>query len=257
MNQIKNIKLLRWAVVFFYLLTILINYISQAIPFNGQTNGEVSDQYATLFTPADYAFSIWGIIYLTLGAYVFFQALWASSDKHVYDEIGKWLILSFVATSAWLPAFQYEQIALSVLIMLVILFSLIRITIILIKEESLSRREKGWLKIPFGLYLGWISVATIVNVAVLWKYGQWPLLGMNELTWLLVMLAVGFILAIIIGHQSRNGVYILVFVWAYFGIAFKEGQSDTVFTYAVAAAAFLLILDIFLLYRQYKLKKHA
>lgn len=255
MNQIKNIKPIRWAVVFFYLLTILINYISQAIPFNGQTNGEVSDQYATLFTPADYAFSIWGIIYLALGAYAFFQALWASSDKQVYDKIGKWLILSFVATSLWLPAFQYEQIALSVLIMLVILFSLILIAIILVKDESLERRERGWLNIPFGLYLGWISVATIVNVAVLWKYSNWLTLGMTELNWLFIMLAIGFILAILISNKSRNGIYALVFVWAYLAIGFKEEQSETIFTYAVSGAVILLIIVIFMLYRQYKLSQ--
>lgn len=257
MNAINKISPIRWAVIFFYFLTILINYISQKIPFNGQTNGEVSDKYHTLFTPADYAFSIWGIIYLALGVYVFFQALWASHDKQIYDRIGKWLIVSFVTTSAWLPAFQYEQIGLSVLIMLIILFSLIQIAILLVKDTSLDRRERGWLNIPFGLYLGWISVATIVNIAVLWKYGQWPLLGMNELTWLLVMLTVGFVLAIIIGHQSRNGVYILVFIWAYLAIAFKEGQSETVFTYAVSAAVLLLIVAIFLFYRLYKLKKQG
>lgn len=254
MNQVKDIRPIRWAVIFFYLLTIVINYISQVIPFNGQTNGEVSDKYSTLFTPADYAFSIWGLIYLALGIYVFFQALWASPEKDVYDKIGKWLIVSFITTSAWLPAFQYELIALSVLIMLLILFSLIQIAVILVKDKTLSSQERGWLKIPFGLYLGWISVATIVNIAVLWKYGNWPLLGMGELSWLRIMLGIGFVLAIFISQKSRNGVHALVFVWAYFAIGFKEGQEDHIFTYAASVAIILFIVDIFMIYRQYKLR---
>lgn len=255
MNQIKDIKMIRWAVIVFYFLTILINYFSQTIPFNGQTNGEVSDQYSTLFTPADYAFSIWGIIYLALGAYSFYQALWASADKQVYDKLGKWLIVSFIAISAWLPAFQYEWIALSVLIMLLILFSLIRIAILLVQDNSMRRKEKGWQKIPFGLYLGWISVATIVNVAVLWKYGSIPLFGLDEMSWLMFMLAIGFLLAILISHKIRNGVYALVFVWAYLAIGFKENQPEEIFTYTSLAAITLLVISIFLFYRQYQLGK--
>ncbi len=259
MNQIKNISLLRWSVVFFYLLTIVINYISQVAPFNGQTNGEVSDKYATLFTPADYAFSIWGLIYLALGVYVFFQALWAPPENRAYEKIGQWLILSFLATSAWLPAFQYEMIGLSVAIMLIVLVSLTMITIILAQDTSIDLSTKRWLKIPFGLYLGWISVATIVNITVWLKYSSWTLWGMEEVSlwgigetnWLFVMLAVGVVLAVLVSKKGHNAIIALVFVWAYVAIAFQENQSHTIYIYALISAAILVVTSLYLLYRQY------
>ncbi|WKN31047.1 hypothetical protein PZB74_19030 [Porifericola rhodea] len=252
MNQIRQVKTIRWAVVLFYIATIVVNYISQTLPFNGQTNGEVSDKYSTLFTPADYAFSIWGLIYLSLGIYVFYQAFWASPSQKVYDNIGKWAIVSFVTTSLWLPAFQYEQIALSNLIMVTILASLIQIVAILQKSDEIKPSIKMWVKVPFGLYLGWISIATIVNLAVLFKYSDLPLLGLSESMWVSVMLAIGLVLASVVSSKSRNLVYALVFVWGYVAIAFKEGQSQEVFTYAAIAAALLILSITAISYRLYK-----
>lgn len=251
MNQISKVPAIRWLVVLFFLLTIIMNYIAQVIPFNGQTNGEVSDKYSTLITPADYAFSTWGIIYLALGIYVFYQALWAPTDQRVFDKIGKWLIASFITTSLWLPAFQYEWLWLSVLIMLMILVSLIMISIILVKDKTILGGERIWIKIPFGLYLGWISVATIVNITVLFKYSMSVITGADELLWLWIMLVLGFVLAVFISNWSRNVSVVLVFAWAYLAIGKKENQSEDTVLITIMATILLLLISVYLAYRFY------
>lgn len=253
MEKSQNIPPVRYVLIVIYLLTIGMNYISQAIPFNGKTNGEVSAEYSTLITPADYAFAIWGVIYFALGMYVLYQAVWASSEKAVYDRIAQWLIAGLVATSAWLPAFQYEFIGLTVIIMLLILFTLIKIATELVRDNSMSAKEKFWVEVPIGLYLGWISVATIVNIAILWKYGGLPFLGLSELAWLVIILTVVFFLAIGVNFLSRNGIYALVFMWAYLAIASKEEQQQDIQLYILGMAAVLFIVGILTLFRRYKL----
>lgn len=255
MNQISKVSGIRWLVVLFFLLTIIMNYIAQVIPFNGQTNGEVSDKYSTLITPADYAFSIWGVIYLALGIYVFYQALWAPTDQRVFDKIGKWLIASFITTSLWLPAFQYELLSLSVLIMLLILIALIMINIILLKDDTIVGNEQILLKIPFGLYLGWISVATIVNITVLFKYSMSVFIGADELLWLWIILTVGFVLAVMISNWSRNVSITLVFAWAYLAIGKKENQSEDTELITILATILLLLISAYLAYRFYAFNK--
>lgn len=252
MTSIRKISPARGGVVIFYLLTILMNYISQAIPFNGQTNGEVSDKYATLITPAGYAFSIWGVIFLALGAYAYFQAFVADSSTKIYDSIAPWLIVAFIATSAWLPVFQYEMISFSVIFMLIILGSLIQISIMLTKDRTLSRRENALVRIPFGLYLGWISVATIVNISVLAKYTQWNLLGISEANWLLIMITVGFVLAVLVSVATGNLVYSLVFVWAFVAVAVKHQDDTTLWGYSLVLAASLFIFTLTFAVRWYR-----
>jgi len=255
MKKANQIGVLRWAVLFFYVATILMNYISQAMPFNGQTNGEVSDKYSTLITPADYAFSIWGLIFLALGAYAFFQTFSRRADKKIYDQLGLWLIVALVSTSLWLPVFQYEMIAFSVLMMLVILGALIQTSIMITKDRSMGSREKAWIRIPFGLYLGWISVATLVNISVLAKYGGWYLLGISEINWLLIMITVAFVLAVIVTRATGNLLISLVFVWAFVAISVRHYGDNTILQFALGAAIVLLIIGLGLFLKQFRKKR--
>ncbi|MDF9797431.1 benzodiazapine receptor [Catalinimonas alkaloidigena] len=252
MNQLSKVSKIRWLVILFFLLTIITNYIAQVNPFNGQTNGEVSAKYSTLITPAAYAFSIWGVIFLALGIYVFYQAMWAPVELKVFNHMAKWLIASFITTSLWLPAFQYELLLLSLIIMFLILFSLIRISSILVKDKTISGSWRIWLKIPFGLFLGWIAVATIVNTTVVIKYAVVSIGSIDEQMWLWITLALGFILAILISKWSRNASISLVFAWAYFAIGKNESQTEDSLILATTGAIMLLLISIFFMYSFYK-----
>nr|WKN38929.1 tryptophan-rich sensory protein [Tunicatimonas sp. TK19036] len=255
MNTAKSVSTARWGVLAFFVITILMNYLSQSVLFDGQTIGGVSDKYSTLITPAGYAFSIWGLIYLTLGAYVYYQTFQASPEYNIFDRIAPPLILNLIANSLWLVAFQSEYIALSALLMLVILATLIIITIQWVKDRALPTHLKVKVRIPFSLYLGWISVATIVNLSVLAKYTEWNVLGLSEPTWVVIMTTVGVALAVLILLATHDVVYPLVFVWAYIAIAVAQPESEHIRLAALGWAVVLLIIDAAYFIRQRQRKK--
>ncbi len=252
MKSIRTINGWRWGVVIFYVLLIVVNYLSQTLPFNGQTNGEVSNQYSTLMTPAGYAFSIWGLIYLALGVYAYFQAFRADNNQPVYDKIAPLLIINFIFNGLWLVVFQYEYIALSVIVMAVILATLIRIEMLLVKDILLPPKERNGVRIPFGLYLGWISVATIVNISVWLKYSGWQLPDFSETAWVVIMTVIGAGLAYWVLKSAREVFYPLVFVWAYVAIAVKQYENSTILQVTSGLAMMLLVLTIIEAWRNYR-----
>ncbi len=234
MNSIGQISARRGAVIILFFITLFINYASNTFLF-GASTGEVSDKYSTLFTPAGYAFAIWGLIYLALGIYVFHQTL-KTERGGVYDQVAPWLMINLVANSLWLPAFQYEYIALSVVLMLVILGSLVQIYT-LISSHGFAAAKPVWTRAPFSLYMGWISVATIVNLALFIKYSGWQIPEASEATWVAIMLSVGVVLAMVVARVARDWIYPLVFAWAYVAIAVQQSGSELIFPAALGAAA--------------------
>ncbi|TGD78256.1 tryptophan-rich sensory protein [Hymenobacter wooponensis] len=155
----------RWAVAAAIVGNIAINFVSQRFPFNGQTNAQVSYKYPTPLTPAGYAFSIWGLIFLSLLLYAVWQLLPAQRRNPLPDAVARPLVWANVLTGLWLVVFAYELIVPSMLVMLGILASL---AVVYGRARQLVRRASSpwYSSIPFGLYLGWISVATVVNVTL-------------------------------------------------------------------------------------------
>lgn len=246
---------MRWGVLFLFIVTLFMNYLSQSILFEGQSIGEVSDKYSTMITPAGYAFAIWGLIYLSLGVYVYYQAFQASPAQKVYDRVAFPLILNLIANNLWLVAFQSEYIALSAVLMLVILATLIQIAIIWTNDQSLPDKRRVQVRFPFSVYLGWISVATIVNLSVVAKYTDWNVLGISEPVWVAIILSVGTALALLIMFATRDVVYPLVFVWAFTAIAVAQSGSSLIFTAALGWAAVIFISDLVYFIRQRKQAK--
>ena len=243
MKPVSHVGGRRWGVVALFLVTVFINYASTTFLFGDADTGDVSDKYNTLFTPAGYAFAIWGLIYLALGAYVAYQAFWASENQRLYDHLAPLLMINLLANSLWLPAFQYELIALSVIFMLVILGTLIQLHTLITKDTTLPVRERAWVRVPFSLYLGWISVATITNLAVFVKYSGWQIPDASESTWVVIMMVVGVLLAVVVAWATRDGVYPLVFTWAYVAIAVKQAGNELIAPVAWALAAGLVVLS--------------
>jgi len=255
MNTLSSIPAIRWVALGLFVLTLLMNYLSQGVLFEGQTIGEVSDKYSTLITPAGYAFAIWGLIYLALGAYVYYQAFRAKSEENIYNQAAFPLILNLIANSAWLIAFQLEYIALSAVLMLAILVTLIQLVILWTNDRSLPNQQRRLMRIPFSIYLGWISVATIVNFSVLIKYAEWNALGLSEPVWVVIMTSVGAALAILVLFATRNLVYPLVFVWAYVAIAVAQSDNQLIFIAALGWAVVIFVFDLAHFIRWRKLAK--
>ena len=211
------------------LAVIVINTLANALPLNGLNTGEISDRFAIFFVPAGYVFSIWGLIYLGLLAFAIYQALPAQRENPHVARIGYAYALSGIANIAWIFFWHYERFALTLPAMLVILGSLIFIFLRLWQGRAEMRSADRWvIALPFNIYLGWISVATVANVTQLLYYLGWGGWGIAPEVWALVMLIVAAGIAIAMSVRHQNVAYAGVFVWAYIGIAVKHADTALV-----------------------------
>ncbi|MRX53168.1 tryptophan-rich sensory protein [Bacillus idriensis] len=237
----KRFSVLALINVIGYILVIAVNYLANAQPINGQTTGEVSDSIPVLFTPAGYAFSIWGLIYLLLGIWVVRQFFVKDEERKIIEKIGYWFFISCLFNSLWIFVFHYELFRASLIVMLGLLISLIRVYI-----RIQSSPDPKWLmRTPFSIYLGWISVETIVNFFIFfYTNGIESFLGLNELAWTIIVLVVGAVLAVWFTFKNNDIYYPLVFIWAYIAIYVNQDpvaiKRTAVVTVIVIAAAVLL-----------------
>lgn len=218
-------------------VTIAVNALANILPFNGQTSGQVSNKYFTAFTPAGYAFAIWSVIYTGLILFSVYQSRGVVLEP--LRAIRKWVIISNVANAAWLPLFHYEYFGLSIGVIAVLLYALVQINLLL---DSTPATTAGlWLaRVPFGIYFGWVTVATVANVAVGLTAYQWSGWGLRPEHWSIIMLAVGILVASWVQARIRQYVpYLIVFVWAYWAIA--EGQPDLLVQQTAKVGAFVAV----------------
>ncbi|GAA0872684.1 hypothetical protein GCM10009117_18310 [Gangjinia marincola] len=227
-------------------LVIAVNYVSQALRLNNTTIGELSDQYDNLFTPASYAFAIWGLIFLSLLAYSIFQLKRAFGDSTPTDVIVQteyWFMLANLLNCAWVFAFVYEYTGLSVLIMLGILVCLIQVII----KTNMERWDApisiiAFVWWPICLYSGWIAVATIANVsAYLTKIG-WDGFGLSDETWTLIMISVATLVNgfMIITRNMRE--FAMVGLWALVAIYVRHKADQEFIAYTALGGAVVLFI---------------
>jgi len=236
-------------------VTIAINGLANALPINGQTTGEISDRFRVYFVPAGYVFSIWGLIYLALLAFAVYQALPARRENPYLRRIGYLFALSCAANSAWIFLWHYEFFELTLVAMFVLLLSLIAIYLRLdIGRARVSTTEKWLVHVPFSIYLGWITVATIANVTAVLYYLGWDGWGIRPEMWAVIMLVVGAGIASAVSLSRGDVAYVLVIVWAFVGIAVKHAGTPPV---ALTAGLMALIMALTLLIGVPRSKQHA
>jgi benzodiazapine receptor len=230
-------------VVLATLATIVVNGLANALPINGLGTGEISDMFDVFFVPAGYVFSIWGLIYLGLLAYSVYQALPSQRENAALQKIGYLYIWSSVANIVWLFFWHYLLFPLTLLAMLVILGLLIAIYLRLdIGRTQVSTAEKWLVHVPFSIYLGWITVATIANVTSLLDYLGWNGWGISPQVWAVVMLLAAVVISGIMSFTRGDIAYSLVLIWAFVGIAVKHQGTALVATSAWAASILVGIL---------------
>lgn len=232
----------RIVIVLAVISTIVVNGLANALPLNNLTTGEISDRFDVYFVPAGYVFSIWGLIYLGLIAFAIFQALPAQADNLKLQRVRLPFLISCLANIGWLFLWHYERFSGTIVAMAVLLFSLATIYIRLgIGRSTASRAEKWMVRVPFSIYLGWVSVATIANATSLLNYLGWGGWGLDPQVWAVIMIAVTVILGSIIAVDRHDGAFVLVLSWALVGIAVEQIDSSLV---AINAGAAVVILNV-------------
>jgi hypothetical protein len=216
-------------VVLSLLATIAINILANALPLNGLNTGEISDRFNVYFVPAGYVFSIWGLIYIGLIAFAVYQALPSQRQNSRLRAVGWWVALGGVANSAWIFLWHYEQFPPTLIAMLVLLATLIVTYLRLgIGRTEVPRAETWAVRVPFSIYLGWISVATVANVTAVLDYLRWNRLGIAPEIWMGIVLGAVLVISATMNLTRRDVAYALVILWALAGISIKHAAVAAV-----------------------------
>lgn len=248
-----------------YVAMIGVNTLANALPINGRTTGGVSDTYDNLFAPTGLTFAIWGVIYFLLGAHVLYQLglfrapateaakaagrTGASATDRValLERVGVLFSLSSLANTTWVLAWHYDFIGVSALLLISMLVQLILITRTII-DARLSGREWLFMRLPFSVYFGWITVATIANITVWLVSIGWDGFGIPESTLAAVIVAVGATISTAVILRDKDIPYALVLVWAFSGIWLKhtspsgfDGAHPVVIATTLAAIAVFVV----------------
>lgn len=233
-----------------FLATVTVNGLANALPLNGRQTGDVINRDPTLFLPANWTFSIWGLIYLGLAVFVIYGLLPAGRANARLQRISPFFALTCVANCVWLFLWHWEQLPLSMAAMGVLLLGLIGIYAALRRgSPAPSRGERICLWWPFSVYLGWVSVATIANATVVLARAGWDGWGIDPAFWAAFMIAVGGALAVAIGLGRTDPLYAAVFVWAFVGIAVRQRDTTLVAATAGVIALAVAVVALIALFR--------
>lgn len=235
-----------------FVVMVAINYLANALPLNGRSTGDVSDAYPNLFAPAGLTFSIWGVIYLWLGAHVLYQlGLFHSSAEDrtraaMLNKVGVYFAISSLANTAWVFAWHYDVIALSVVLIVVILVCLAIITRTVLAANP-TTREKWFVAVPFSIYFGWTTVATVANITVFLVSLNWDGFGLADSTWAAIIIVVAMVIGTTTMLRNRDIAYGLVLIWAYLGILLRHTSTTDGFhnAYPVVIATVIACLVVY------------
>jgi hypothetical protein len=231
------------------LATIVVNVLASTLPLGGKDTGQISDQFQVFFVPAGYVFSIWGLIYLGLIAYTVYQALPKQREEATLERVGFLYVGSALANIIWLFTWHYEVFPLTILFMLALLVLLIVIYLTLGTGRTATSPANRWLvHVPFSIYLGWITVATVANFTSLFSWLGWGNgYDTASAVWAAIMLVVATVVAVLMSVRHGDIAYIAVIVWAFAGIAVKHSGNTLVATTAwvmAAVAAISLVVGV-------------
>ncbi|MDT0642030.1 tryptophan-rich sensory protein [Zunongwangia sp. F363] len=229
------------------IFAIFASYYTQAVALNGNTMQSLSERYFNLFTPAGYAFSIWGVIYLSLLAYCGFQLYRAFKNKETEDILatGPWFAIANFCNAAWIFAWFYEATGISVLLMLIIIFSLIKI----ILNTNMERWDAPLKTIalvwwPICFYSGWIAVATIANIAAYLAKINWDGWFLTEVQWTVVMILIATLINLAMVYTRNMREFALVGVWVLVAIFVRHSAENEILAWTAMAGAILLFLAV-------------
>ena len=230
-----------------FISTLIMNYLSNTGKMNNTTIGEVSGGLQTLFTPAGYAFSIWGLIYLLLFGFAIYQgrSLFVKvRDDDFVLKIGWWFVLSCIANSLWIVSWIYGYTGVSCFFIFLLLVSLLKIV--------WNNRMELWdapisviafLWWPFVIYSGWVTVASIANVSTYLVKIEWNGFGLSPVFWTILMISIATLLNLIVTWKRNMREFALVGAWALVAIGIANETSENTLQYVAYSAAAMLIIS--------------
>jgi hypothetical protein len=239
--------LLRQVTTFAAILgSIAINTLSNFFPLNGLNVGALSN---TLFSsvqiiPANYAFAIWGLIYLGLIAFGIYQLQPAQRQNSSLQRSGYLLVFACLAQCVWIYLFLARLFPLSVIAMMGILLPLMGMYQHLgIGQQRASQQERWFIHRPISIYLGWITVATVVNVAIALYSLNWNGWSIEPPVWTVIVMMLSAAIATLVALQRQDTAYTLVLVWAFVAIAIRQMAIPLIAVTGIGLSIGLILLS--------------
>lgn len=234
---------LKVSVIISFILMLFLNASSFLLAINGKTMSEVSISYPNLFTPANYTFSIWSMIYLLLMIYAIFQLGIFGNVSTVKDTLHKSRI-AFIITSllncSWIIAWHYDYLAFSVMIIMTILVTL-KIFSKMIRADYLTIKEKIFIRLPFSIYYGWITILAVSNILALLDSIRWEGWGISEISWVVINIVIITAFAVYRTIRNRDIAYSFTIIWAYIGMLVRQlAKSELNGEYPLAITAIIV-----------------
>ncbi len=246
-------KLIQVLNILGFIGTIVINTLAVTLPLNGKSTGALSDMYPNLFVPAGLIFSIWGVIYILLLLFSIYQArdLFKKGAQNMpfLDKIGWFFVFASILNMAWIFAWHYQQVLLSLFIMILLFICLLIIYLRLnIGINSGSKGEKYMVHLPFSVYIGWISVALVANASAFLVNIHWDRFGLTEVFWTAAMIIIVTLITMTMLFRRNDIPYSLVIIWAFIGIILKrtavEANPSGAIIISLIAGITLILLSI-------------
>ena len=217
--------------ILFFFLTLYVNYLSVVYALGGKSIRELSDKYANLFTPSNQTFGIWSLIYLLLVGFLVLQFFKRFDSRVTHNYL---FIVSCLFNFTWIVAWQLEYLFLSLCIMLGLLATLS------VMNVQIAREGGEFFKLVFGVYLGWICIATIANVTTVLVSLQWTGSVATQANWAIALLALGAVLTGAVMLRLRIPYLAIAVVWAFYGVSVKR-ELDFPQIAKVAQSAMLVV----------------
>lgn len=226
MNEKRGIAVIN-TLGFLFLLASSFIFAMNGNMFNTQ-------EIMPIFMPAPYAFSIWFLIYACLGVWVG-KGFFASADQmEMYQDIGYWFFVCMILTGL--------TILVPINISPIFIISALITALVIYKKIDSNEEISKLFRVPFSLLTGWLSVATIVNISLVLKMnGVTELLGIGEMAWAIILLAVGTVIAILFTIKNEDNLYPLVFIWGYIAIAVQNQDNDIITKMVIAMCIIILV----------------
>lgn len=211
---------------------IALNGYSNVNPPGEMNVGEMSNTIFAdvLITPAGWAFSIWGLIYMALIAFGLYQLLPAQWSNRKLAPHSYFLVLASLAQCFWIYLFLAQQFVLALLAMVEIWVMLLALYLrinhrpwnasrLQQRQRAIPRKERWLIHRPISLYFGWISIATVLNVALTLFSEGWGGWGLSPVFWTVMMMGVAAELGLLMLLRRQDETFAMVVIWALVWIA--------------------------------------
>jgi hypothetical protein len=233
----------QFLVVFLTVCSLVMVGLAVLLPLGGHDTGYVSTKFYSAITPAGWAFSIWSLIYSGLLAYSFWQALPSQRANPFHQRAALPVMGILVANGLWLPAWHYEQLPLSLLIISGYLAGTVLAVEAFLPARAAYRKIEFWLGyVFFSVWCGWLTIATLANATVVALALKVPMGGLGPSSWGIIMLAAAFLIAFTVFNRWKSPAYFLVITWAYSAIAYAHPHLEEVFYTALILGGLAAVL---------------